>query len=130
MYFEPDEYGRANGAMAIISRNTLSIRTEKYLKYPEPYGWKKEIEDSGIFQKCHAIAYRLSAKKNNKNNIFIGPIDLNKKIMYHIEEEIERYIRKNEKQYIRILYRVTPQYKDDNQIGVKIDFGHESVEML
>ena len=122
IYFEPDEFGRASGAIAIISRNTLSIRTEKHLRYPNPNGWNKKIEDSGIFQRCHAIAYRLSAKKNNKNNIFIGTIDLNK-TMNDIEGEIERHIRKNEQQYIRILYRVTPQYKDKNQIpkGVLIE---------
>ena len=123
IYFEPDEFGRASGAMAIISRNTLSIRTEKHLRYPDPNGWNKKIEDSGIFQRCHAIAYRLSAKKNNKNNIFIGTIDLNKTIMYDVEEDIEQHIRKNEQQYIRILYRVTPQYKGKNQIptGVLIE---------
>lgn len=64
----------------------------------------------------------MSAKKNNKNNIFIGTIDLNK-TMNDIEGEIERHIRKNEQQYMRILYRVTPQYKGKNQIpmGVLIE---------
>lgn len=34
--------------------------------------------------------------------------------MYDVEEDIEQHIRKNEQQYIRILYRVTPQYKGKN----------------
>jgi DNA-entry nuclease len=122
-YFEPDELGRTSGAIAIISRNTLSIRTEKHLRYPNPNGWTKVINDSGIFQRCHCIAYRLSARKNDKRNIFIGTSDLNKKIMWKIENDIENYIRENEKQYIRILYRVTPKYKGKNQIptGVLIE---------
>lgn len=43
--------------------------------------------------------------------------------MYDVEEDIEQHIRKNEQQYIRILYRVTPQYKGKNQIptGVLIE---------
>lgn len=102
--------------MAIISKNTLSIRTEKHLRYPDPNGWTKIISDSGIFQRCHCIAYRLSAKKNDKNNIFIGTIDTNKTIMANIEQNIENYIRENEDKYIRILYRVTPQYRGKNQI--------------
>ena len=55
--------------------------------------------------------------------MFIGTSDLNKKIMNKIENDIENYIRKNEKDYIRILYRVTPQYKNENQIptGVLIE---------
>lgn len=127
-YFEPDEFGRTSGAIAIISRNTLSIRTEKHLKYPNPSGWTKIINDSGIFQRCHCIAYRLSAKKNNKNNIFIGTADLNKKIMWHIENDIEKYIRENEEQYIRLLYRVTPQYKGKNQIPTGILIEAKSLE--
>lgn len=119
-YYEIDEYGRTSGAIAIISRNTLSIRTEKHLRYPDPNGWSKIISNSGIFQRCHCIAYRLSAKKNDKRNIFIGTEDLNKKIMWHIENDIENYIRENEKQYIRLLYRVTPQYKGKNQIPTGI----------
>ena len=116
IYFEPDKYGRTKGAMAIISKNTLSIKTEKHLRYPDPNGWTKIISDSGIFQRCHCIAYRLSAKKNNKNNIFIGTMDTNKTIMSNIEQDIENYIKENEDKYIRILYRVTPQYKGKNQI--------------
>lgn len=122
-YFKPDELNRASGGIAIISRYTLSIMIEKYLKYPDPNGWTKKINDSGIFQRCHAIAYRLSAKKNDKNNIFIGTDDLNKKIMNSVENEIEQYIKKNKGEYIRILYRVTPIYIGKNQIptGVLIE---------
>ncbi len=119
-YFKHDEYGRASGGIAIISRYTLSIRTEKHLKYPDPNGWTKEIGKSGIFQRCHCIAYRLSAKKNEKDNMFIGTIDLNKTIMNEVENLLEQYIRKNEKRYIRIIYRVTPIYKEKNQIPTGI----------
>lgn len=122
-YFEPDEYGRTTGGIAIISKYTLSIMVEKHLKYPDPNRWTSKIDKSGVFQRCHCIAYRLSAKKNDKNNIFIGTLDLNKKIMNEIENGIEKYIRENEKEYIKILYRVTPQYKGKNQIptGVLIE---------
>ena len=115
-YFEPDEYGRSSGAIAIISNNTLSIRTEKYLTYPDPNGWTKIIEKSGIFQRCHCIAYRLSAKFTDKDNIFIGTVNLNKKVMGDIERDIEKYIRENEIKEFKILYRVTPIYKAQNQI--------------
>ena len=122
-YYEIDEYGRTKGALAIISRNTLSIRTEKHLNYPNPSGWSKTINNSNIFERCHCIAYKLSAKKNDKRNIFIGTKDLNKYIMSCIESDIYKYIRNNENQYIRVLYRVTPKYKEENQIptGVLIE---------
>lgn len=93
---------------------------EKHLKYPDPNGWTEQINNSGIFQRCHAIAYRLSAKKNEKNNIFIGTDDLNKKIMNDVEGEVEQYIKGNKDKYIRIIYRVTPIYKGKNQIPTGI----------
>ncbi len=119
-YFEPDELNRASGAIAIVSKYTLSIMVEKHLKYPDPNGWTEQINNSGIFQRCHAIAYRLSAKKNEKNNIFIGTDDLNKKIMNDVEGEVEQYIKGNKDKYIRIIYRVTPIYKAKNQIPTGI----------
>lgn len=78
-YSKPDVFNRAGGGIAIISKYTLSIMIEKHLKYPDPNGWTEKINNTKIFQRCHAIAYRLSAKKNHKNNIFIGTEDLNKK---------------------------------------------------
>lgn len=119
-YFEPDELNRTSGAIAIISKYTLSIMVEKHLKYPEPNGWTEKINNSGIFQRCHCIAYKLSAKKNNKNNIFIGTDDLNKKIMNDVENDVEQYIKENSEKYIKILYRVTPIYKGKNQIPTGI----------
>lgn len=119
-YFEPDELNRTSGAIAIISKYTLSIMVEKHLKYPDPNGWTEKINDSGIFQRCHCIAYRLSAKKNDRNNIFIGTDDLNKKIMNDIENDVEQYIKENSEKYIKILYRVTPIYKGKNQIPTGI----------
>lgn len=119
-YFEPDELNRASGGIAIISKYTLSIMVEKHLKYPDPNGWTEKINSSGIFQRCHAIAYRLSAKKNDKNNIFIGTEDLNKTIMNDVESEVEQYIKENKDNYIRILYRAIPIYKNKNQIPTGI----------
>jgi hypothetical protein len=43
IYFEPDEYGRSAGAIALISKNTIPLVIKKKLKYPEPYGWNKNF---------------------------------------------------------------------------------------
>lgn len=101
---------------------------EKHLKYPNPNGWTEKINNSGIFQRCHSIAYRLSAKKNDKNNIFIGTDDLNKTIMNGVEGEVEQYIKENKNKYIRILYRVIPIYKGKNQIPTGILIEVKSID--
>ncbi len=116
-YFEPDEYERSTGAIALISKNTIPLIINKKLKYPSPYGWSKELENKDVFERCHIIAYSLSAKLADKRNIFIGTEHLNSSVMIKIENKIKNYIQKNN---IRMLYRVTVKYKGTNRIPTGI----------
>lgn len=93
-YFETDEYGRSNGGIALVSNNTKPLLIKKKLQYPVPYGWTKNLEGNGIFERCHLIAYNLSAKSNNRKNIFIGTNTLNTSIMKKIENKVAKYIEK------------------------------------
>jgi DNA-entry nuclease len=117
IYFEPDEYERSTGAIAIITKNTIPLVIKKKLKYPEPYGWNKNLEGKYLFEKCHIIAYSLSAKKADKKNIFIGTDYLNTSIMKKIENKVRDYINDND---VRVLYRVTVKYKEKNKITTGI----------
>lgn len=124
-YFEPDEYGRSNGAMAFISKNTIPLVIKKKLKYPEPYGWTKNLENKNVFERCHLIAYSLSAQLADKRNIFIGTETLNTSIMYKIEKRVKDYAKDND---VKILYRVTVKYKGKNQIPTGILIEAQSIE--
>lgn len=119
-YFEIDEYGRSNGGIALISNNTKPLLIKKKLQYPDPYGWTKNLNGKYIFERCHIIAYNLSARANNKKNIFIGTKTLNSSIMKRIENEVSNYVKKEN---VEVLYRVTVKYKGKNQIptGVLIE---------
>lgn len=120
IYYELDECNRTTGGIALISKYTLSPFINKNLVYPNPSNWDKLI-DTKIFNKCHAIAYSLSAKKNDKLNIFIGTHDLNAKIMRKIEQDINNKIKCNSNE--KILYRVRPVYKNNEIIprGILIE---------
>lgn len=117
VYFEPDKYGRSSGGIALVSRNTMPLVIKKKIKYPNPYGWTKNLENKNLFERCHIIAYSLSARKTDKKNIFIGTNDLNTKIMITIENRVKHYLNEND---VRILYRVTMKYNNDNQIPTGI----------
>lgn len=117
IYFEPDEYGRSNGGIALVTRNTMPLVIKKKLIYPNPYGWTKKLENKNLFERCHIIAYSLSVRKTDRKNIFIGTSDLNTKIMMSIENRVKSQLKKHE---VRILYRVTMKYKEDNQIPTGI----------
>lgn len=116
-YFKPDEYGRSNGAIAIVSIDTMPFLINKNLKYLPPYGWNDVIQNDGFFEQCHIIAYSLSARFTNRKNIFIGTEHLNTSIMAHWENEIKNQIKKKND---KILYRVTIKYKGKNQIPTGI----------
>ena len=125
IYFEPDEYGRSNGAIALISKNTIPLVIKKKLKYPNPYGWANNLENTGVFEKCHIIAYSLSAKIADKRNIFIGTKTLNTSIMAKIEIRVRNYIRDNN---VRVLYKATVKYRGNNQIPTGILIEAQSID--
>lgn len=125
VYFEIDKYGRSSGGIALISRNTMPLVIKKNLKYPEPYGWTDNIKNQGIFEKCHIIAYSLSAKLADKKNIFIGTEYLNTSIMMKIENKLKKYLKEND---VRILYKVTIEYNGTNKIPTGILIEAKSID--
>ena len=124
-YFKQDEYGRSSGAIALVSRNTLPLVIKKKLIYPDPYGWTENIEKQGVFERCHIIAYNLSAKIADKRNIFIGTEHLNISTMMKVENRVKRHLNHHD---VRILYKVTIKYKDNNQIPTGILIEAESLD--
>lgn len=125
IYFEPDIYKRSQGAIALITRNTMPLVIRKKLVYPNPYGWSKNLENKNLFERCHIIAYSLSARKADRKNIFIGTSDLNTKIMMIIENKVKNYLKNND---VKILYRVTIKYKENNQIPTGILIEAQSLD--
>ena len=77
----------------------------------------RSLENKNIFERCHIIAYSLSARLADRKNIFIGTGTLNTSIMATIENKIRGYIKEND---VRILYKVTVKYKGIDQIPTGI----------
>ena len=126
-YWGTDKYGRISGAIALLSKNTIPIITEKELEYPRPYGWNENLEKvKDVFESCHIIAYNLSAQNTTKENLFIGTNDLNTSIMKQIENEVNDYIQNND---CKVLYKVTVKYKGTDQIplGILIEAQADSI---
>ncbi len=117
VYFDLDEFGRSSGAIAILSKNTIPLVIKKNLKYPNPYGWTRSLENKNVFERCHIIAYSLSAKFAEKPNLFIGTETLNTSIMAKIEKRIHKYIIDND---VKVLYKVTIKYKGIDKIPTGI----------
>ena len=123
-YKRDERNNRSGSAVAKITPNTLAIYTSENIDYPEPRGWSKKIDEAKVydktegtmvkvFQKCHIIAYSLSARNTVKDNMFIGTKHLNKESMRKIEIEIYNDVKQNKRKY---LYRVTPIYKSKEDV--------------
>lgn len=124
-YFELDKYGRSNGAIALVSKNTLPLIINRDLKYPDPYGWTKNLENKNVYERCHTIAYNLSAQLPDRKNFFIGTEHLNTSTMIKIENRVKSYIENNDSS---VLYRVTIKYKGKNQIPTGILIEAQSMD--
>ncbi len=116
-YTDSERNKRSGAATAIISNNTLALITSKNIDYPDPKNWNNDIATVGFYNKSHIIAYSLSAKQCDPNNIFIGTTFLNQITMKSVEKEIYQNIKTNHRTY---LYKVTPIYKSISSI---IPFG-------
>ena len=126
-YYGLDKLNRSSGGIAFVSDYTRAIITsdKRNVYYPEPSGWNK-VKNKEIFEKCHIIAFSLSAKKTNYNNVFIGTNYLNRTLMEPIENEVYNHIKDNKD--AKVLYRVTPVYNDEEIIprGVLIEAQDEN----
>lgn len=134
-YTNSNKFGKSGIATAIISKNTLAIYTSKDIKYPEPINWEKlqspkkllnNNKEMNIFQRCHIIGYRLSAKFSSPHNIFIGTDTLNHGAMLDIENEIYDEVYNNDRVF---LYKVSPIYMFQNDIvPFGIIFEYETID--
>ena len=110
-YTDANKNGKSGSATAIISKNTLAIYTSENIEYPYPINWSKTISNTHIYNRAYIIAYSLSAKNTEEDNIFIGTEYLNQISMRKVENDLYKEIKDNNR---------IPIYKEKSHI---IPFG-------
>lgn len=133
-YSNLDELNRAGVAFANICKYTMPPEGTKResLSY-KPTGWVQylygENNSKHLYERCHLIAWQLGNENNNKKNLITGTRDMNS-AMIEYENMIANWVKlknKEEKDY-HVLYRVTPIYKDENQLATGVEIEAKSVE--
>ena len=133
-YSNLDELNRAEVAFANICKYTMPPEGTKResLSY-KPTGWVQylygENNSKHLYERCHLIAWQLGNENNNKKNLITGTRDMNS-AMIEYENMIANWVKlknKEEKDY-HVLYRVTPIYKDENQLATGVEIEAKSVE--
>lgn len=132
-YSDLDNYGRCGVAFANLNKyGTMPKEDEnrKSLDKIIPSGWQNteypEINVDNLYNKCHLIAYSLSAENANDKNIITGTRYFNISGMTPFENRVRKYLNDNPNKHC--LYRVTPIYEGENKLASGITIEAESVE--
>lgn len=120
-YSDLDEFGRCGFAFANLSKETMPKDDEsrKNLDSIIPSGWsdaKYDIVSGGkLYNKCHLIAFSLSAENLNNKNIITGTRYFNLSGMLPFELKALNYLKENDENHV--LYRVIPFYDGKNKVA-------------
>lgn len=125
-YSDLDGLGRCGTASACLGPETMPERDEERESIYEirPSGWQSarydSVEGESLYNRCHLIAWSLSAENANAENLVTGTRWMNAKEMLPVEEEVARYIDRTGN---HVLYRSTPVFEGDELVcrGVLIE---------
>lgn len=131
-YSELDSLGRCGVAYANVSRELMPTEDRGEIGSIKPSGWQQAkyegIVNSNppyLYNRCHLIAYCLTAENANEKNLITGTRYMNVKGMLPFEEEVARYLDKNDN---HVLYRVTPIFEENNLVASGVLIEAYSVE--
>ena len=127
-YSELDELGRVGVAIACIGPE-FPVGARSSIYTIEPTGWKSVWYDfvpgGYLYNRSHLIAHRFSGGGEVIENLFTGTQFLNQDSMAAIETVVADYV---ERTGHHVMYRVTPDFRDDELICRGVEIEAQSVE--
>lgn len=128
-YSSLDALGRCGVAYACLGPETLPTEERGSIGSVKPTGWHTVkyagIEGNYLYNRCHLIAYELSAENANERNLITGTRYLNIEGMLVHENAVAKYIRETGN---HVMYRVTPVFEGNNLLASGVLMEAESVE--
>lgn len=130
VYSNLDELGRCGVAYANIGKDLMPTSKRESIGSIKPSGWhiaKYDIITDGLYlyNRCHLIAYQLTAENANPKNLITCTRHTNADVMQEYEIKVGNYIRKTSN---HVLYRATPIFEGDNLVATGIQLEARSVE--
>lgn len=128
-YYPLDNLGRVQGAIACLGEETLPTEARGNISSIKPTGWQSvtyDCVDGGyLYNRCHLIAYELSAENANECNLTTGTRYMNVEGMLPYENMTRAYIDDTGN---HVMYRVTPVFLDNELVCRGIFIEAYSVE--
>lgn len=95
----------------------------------KPSGWHTvrydHVDGQYLYNRCHLIAYQLTAENANARNLITGTRYMNTEGMLPFEQEVADYVKSTGN---HVLYEVTPIFADDDLVARGVHMQAESIE--
>ena len=130
-YSALDALGRCGAALACCGRETMPAANEKRgdIGSITPTGWVQAkyicVSGQSLYNRCHLIAWQLSAENANAKNLISGTRYLNADGMIPFENMVADYIKETGN---HVMYRVTPIFEGNDLLASGVQLEAYSVE--
>ncbi|MCD7834261.1 MAG: DNA/RNA non-specific endonuclease [Lachnospiraceae bacterium] len=128
-YSELDSLGRCGVALANLGTDLMPTQERGDISSIHPTGWHsvqyEGIDGESLYNRCHLIAYKLTAENANEQNLITGTRYLNTEGMLPFEDLVAEYIYETGN---HVLYRVTPIFEGENLVASGVQMEAMSVE--
>ena len=84
-----------------------------------------DVDGKYLYNRCHLIAYQLTAENANARNLITGTRYMNTEGMLPFEQEVADYVKSTGN---HVLYEVTPIFADDDLVARGVHMQAESIE--
>lgn len=131
-YVELDSLERCGAAVAKLHQSMMPTEERGSIGQVKPSGWKQAkypgVVDSNppyLYNRCHLIAFALTGQNANERNLITGTRYMNVETMLPWETKVMKYLDDSEN---HVLYRVTPNFKEDELVARGVELEAYSVE--
>ncbi len=129
-YHKLDKLGRCGVAYANVCPELMPTEERGAIGSVKPTGWHTVkyngvVDGNYLYNRCHLIAYCLTAENANKKNLITGTRYMNTEGMLPYETKVAQYVEQTGN---HVLYRVTPFFEGDNLVASGVLMEAYSVE--
>lgn len=136
-YSKLDSLGRCGRVYAVLGKKNMPKGKRGSIGMYRPSGWPKRVADAKydfvpgkyVYNRSHLLGWQLKGDStNNERNLITGTRQLNadsKLGMLPYENKVAKYLKISKKN--RVVYRVTPIFKDDELVARGVEMEAYSV---
>ncbi len=124
-----DDMGRCGVCFASVGTDLMPTEDRGSIGAVKPTGWVngkyEHVDGSYLYNRCHLIGFQLTGENANEKNLITGTRYLNIDGMLPFENAVADFVKETG---MRVLYRVTPVFTENNLLADGVLMEAQSVE--